>query len=354
MRSPSRKGSAVTRPPGSHVLAVPGEQRGHPVHGQGAVEGAGQWQPAGVRVREARDRSAGIGGAATGDGVHRARGAETEHRLSRQQPQAECRRHVVPGTGGHQGAGRQETVPGLPDRARRLPPNRVRVAAARGVQAGEFQDLRVVGAGRRGPPAGARGIAPVGARLPGQPLGQEVVRQPHGSRRPCGLRFVLPQPGPLGDGEGRRRDAADPFGPGLGAAEVGDQAVALGRRAYVVPQQCGPHRISRAVQRHQAVLLACDGHGGGLAGGPPALPHRGAQRLPPLLGVRLAPVARGDGVRCLSSGDHLAGRGVHHECLGGLGRAVDPDDERAFRCAHGLPLPSLASGAVRILICKQT
>ena len=79
--------------------------------------------------------------------------------------------------------------------------------------AGVVEHLGGVPLGRRGPPGRARSIAAVGHAGAGEPLGEEVVREPDGPGGRRRLRLHPPQPGPLGGGERGHRHQADPARP---------------------------------------------------------------------------------------------------------------------------------------------
>ncbi|GAA3292118.1 hypothetical protein GCM10020295_10580 [Streptomyces cinereospinus] len=194
------------------------------------------------------------------------------------------------------------------------------------------EDLLVVGLAARRPPAGARGVAPVGRALPGEAFGEVVVGQPHGPRGADRRRLVLGEPGPLGDREGRGGHAARAVRPDLRAAQFLDQPARLGRRAHVVPQQGGPDRLAPVVQGDETVLLAADGDRGGLVGGFTALAQCLAQRVPPLPRITLPAGAGGDRVRRLPARHDLPGGRVDDQRLGGLGGRVHADDERTLGC----------------------
>lgn len=169
-------------------------------------------------------------------------------------------------------------------------------------------------------------------------------------------RFVRAQPRPLGHGERRARHAADPLGPRGGPAPLRHQPLRLRRGPYVVPQQRGPHRRARRVQRDQTVLLPGHGHRARLPRRVPALSQRLGERRPPVPRIALLAHLAADGVRGPAAGDDRAGCRVHHQHLGGLRRAVHADDERSrCLCAHrALSLRPAADRAVRPLCARGT
>ena len=115
-------------------------------------------------------------------------------------------------------------------------------------------------------------------------------------------------------------------GPGL-RAELGDEVVGGLGGAGVVPQQRISHDLAVLVEQHHAVLLATDGDGGD------AVEEAATARLlpgrPPVPRVDLGAV----GVRRTTGADDRPGLGVADDDLAGLGRRVDPGDERAI--SHG-------------------
>ncbi|MGY3678592.1 hypothetical protein ACVWXU_002215 [Streptomyces sp. TE33382] len=209
-----------------------------------------------------------------------------------------------------------------------------------GVQAEQCEDLRVVGAGGGGVPAGARGVPGVGDGGAREPFGEEVVREPHG-RRGGGVRRVpLAQPLPLRRGEGGHRRRTGPRGPGAGAAERGGEGGGLRCGTRVVPQERGAQRPAGPVQHDEPVLLPGHRDAGDGGGGHPGLLHPGthglAQRPPPDLGVALPrPAVPADQVRGAADGERFTPHGVDDDRLGGLRGAVHADDDGTRR--HGLP-----------------
>ncbi len=172
--------------------------------------------------------------------------------------------------------------------------------------------------------------------------------KPDGGGPVDGGGFVGAQPGPLGSREGGRRDAAAAGATGeLLGAERGPELGGLGRGADVVPEQRGVDRPACRIEGDQAVLLAGDRDGGRAVR--PAGPRHGlAERPPPLLGVALASAARADGVRGAALPQDLARVDVDGEGLGGLGRAVDSDDDTL--CGHAF-LRGGSFSRLGILIC---
>jgi hypothetical protein len=135
-----------------------------------------------------------------------------------------------------------------------------------------------------------------------------------------GVGLVVTQPAQLGRGERRDQHAADRVGGGLRAAELADQVVGLLRRAGVVPQQRVVHRLAGRVERDHAVLLPTDRERGRPGEQPVG---RGVEGAQPGARVDRGAVRVGGGLL----GHDLAGRRVHEDCLGRLGRGVDAEDE---------------------------
>ncbi len=265
------------------------------------------------------------------DGVHRARGTEAHHRHARAQSEAQRRGGVVAGPGRDQSALGERQIVAVAHRAGHLPGPDHTGQQGR-VQPHVRQDLLVVRLRPGRPPARPRDVASVGRALPGELLGEVVVGEAHGLRGTDRLRLVLGQPGPLGDREGGGGDASGALGPELRAAQFLGQPACLRRRAHVVPQQGGPHRLAPVVQGDQAVLLPADRHRGGLVRRVTALAQGLAQRVPPLARIALAARPRGDGVRRLAARHDPAGGRVDDQRLGGLGGRVHADDERTLGC----------------------
>ena len=188
---------------------------------------------------------------------------------------------------------------------------------------------------RRRPVAGAARVAAVGdqgvqrlraGELPGQP----VVGQADG-RRTCGvLGLVVAQPAQLGDGERRDRHQPDRVHPRPGTAELVDQVEGGLRGAGVVPQQRRSYDGAGLVEADHAVLLAADRDRRDVvepAGGRDRL----LERVPPGVRVHLGALGMGGG----PAADQLTGVRVADDHLAGLGRGVDPGDERHARIVSG-------------------
>jgi hypothetical protein len=143
--------------------------------------------------------------------------------------------------------------------------------------------------------------------------------------------LVLGQPAQLGDGERRHRHRPDGRGPGVPAAELGDEVLGGGGGAGVVPEQGVADDLAVLVEADHAVLLAADGDRGHVVQAA-CVGSRLLDSGPPGGGVDLGAV----GVARAAGADQLAGLGVADDDLAGLGRGVDPGDERA---AH-VPLRS--------------
>lgn len=258
--------------------------------------------------------------------VHRAGRAEAEDRGAGPEPEAEGGGRVVARARGHQRPPGERQFTRSVDRTGHLS-GAHDPGEERRIEPHASEDVVVVRLRGRGPPARARGVAPVRRAVAGQPLSEVVVRQPHGGRGAYRVRLVLGQPCPLGDGERGPGHTAHPLGPRLGAAHLVDEAAGLGRRAHIVPEQRGTYRPAGGVERDEAVLLTADRHCRGPVRRVTALAQRLAQCGPPLLGVALAALPRADRVGCLAARHDRARGGVDDQGLRGLRGAVHPDDE---------------------------
>ncbi len=189
------------------------------------------------------------------------------------------------------------------------------------------QDRGVVAVRR--PPAGARGVAPVGdrrrrsaarsgSRAAASPRRARPAAAGSFSRSQAHLATVNEAPGTL------PTRSAQPRAPSRSAIS----ACGLRGAAHVVPQQRRVHgparrprpaRPARAAGRRSTIAARPLG-----VAGLPASASDSAR--PPLLRVALALRAGADRVRRTALAEHPPGLHVHGQRLGRLGRAVDTDD----------------------------
>ena len=149
------------------------------------------------------------------------------------------------------------------------------------------------------------------------------MRQADGGRTRGVLRLVVAQPAQLGDRERRDRHQPDRVHPRRRAAELVDQVEGGLRGAGVVPQQRRAYDGAGLVEADHAVLLAADRDRRDVvepAGGRDRL----LERVPPGVGVHLGALGMGGG----PAADQRTGVRVADDDLAGLGRGVDPGDER--------------------------
>ena len=192
-----------------------------------------------------------------------------------------------------------------------------------------LEQVEAVVVGPRRPVARAGGVAAVSGpsletvALLEDPAGQPVVGEHDPGRPGRQLGLVLGKPAQLGHGEAGDRDEAHRVDPGGRATELVGQVGGGPGTAGVVPEQGVAHHGVVLVERHHAVLLAADGDGRHPV--EDAVTARLLEGPPPVLGVDLGAV----GVGCPRGAHDRARRGVAHDDLGRLGRAVDSGHEGA-------------------------
>ena len=236
------------------------EQPGHGVGDLGGVERADQGQEPAGGIGEPGDRSGGVRSGRLGDGEGRAAGAQAERQVTGAQAEAEGEGHVVAGAGSDERAAGARPLPCGVGRSEHLGQ---RIGPVHlGVD--EVEQIGPVAALGRAPPAGARGVTPVGRPGTGEAEGQPVVGQPDPSDALEGGGLAPAHPAQLGDGEAGDRHAAARVRPPLGA-ELGDEGLGVVGRLGVVPQLGrSDHRAGR-VEHDEAVLLSGDRDGCGRA-----------------------------------------------------------------------------------------
>ncbi len=276
------------------------------------------------RVGETRHDAAGVHHRLLADTECGATGPQADREIAGAQSQAEGGSHVVTGAGAHHRAVRAPCACGL-GRCQHIGQQ------CRPVAVGVHQRQQVGAVpllGRR-PPPGARRVAPVGSRPPGELGGQPVVGQQHRSEPVEGGAFAASQPPQLRDGGGghqrraaRRRPRRSATGQGLG------QGHGIGSGLGVVPQLGRAQDLPGVVECDQAVLLARDRDRRG-----PVRPEQvrlvgsGHERGPPRGGVLLAARRCRGWVRCEAAGHDLAAVGIVALDLAARRRRVDPRDE---------------------------
>ena len=154
-------------------------------------------------------------------------------------------------------------------------------------------------------------------------------------------RLVVPHPAHLGRGDGGQRHHPDRLGPRLRPTQLVDEVVRGAGRAGVVPQQGGTDHLVGVVEQHHAVLLPPDREGADTVEQPAR--RRLLEGPPPVRRVDLGGVRMG----AAAHPDDFTGARVAHRDLAGLGRGVDPGDERSVghaRCLRGWRRPWVISG----------
>ena len=324
---PGRRDSASA----AQLGVVDAEQPGRRVEHPGRVERADQRQEPPGRVGEAGHQPARVGRPAS---LRRRRPspdvpietitspARAPHARARRPRCRRCPGRAAAPVGG---CGRRRL--GRAEHARAARPGRARTRA-RSRSAGTRRS------GRR-PVAGAAGVAAVGDQLgelrrwdragpAPQPPGQPVVRQADRGRPGGVLRLVLGQPAQLGHGEPGHRHAGRRRRPSTAAPPSSAIRSAAAPAERVSFHSSAGRTTSPSSSRH--TMPCCCPPTRRRRRRPARRPARSASpsALPPGLRVHLGAV----GVAGPALPDQRAGLGVADDHLAGLGRRVDPGDER--------------------------
>ena len=166
----------------------------------------------------------------------------------------------------------------------------------------------------------SRGVRNIGGEFPCQAQAHEILGQQEVRRPLVDLRFVLADPKKLGRAEAGERGIRDELDE-LFRADARRDPIALRLAALVTPDQRRVEDSIALVEKHHAVHLAGESHGGDVFAAETRPLEHGADSLdsglPPVLGVLLGPAGLGH-----PHGLVVAGRGAHHV-------AVRPHDHRA-------------------------
>ena len=327
---------------GGEFVVGPAEILAGHLGGDGDVHGAEEGEPAVGGVAKGGDLTAGVDDGFGGAGVDGAAGAEAGgDDAGAGVAGADGTHHVVAAAGADEdvgaeaeglGGGGLEVAGGLVAGAKRG-----KLGGKVGVDGGE---------GGGGPLAfadveegGAAGVAVFHGGLAGEPVVEVVVGQEDGGEAGEVFRLVAFEPENLGGGEAGGDGVADGFDGGLESAEVAGDLLALRNGGGVAPEFGGADDLALFVEGDEAVLLAADpdglDFGGGGAGVAEGLADGLGGGVAPGVGMLLLGAGGEVGEEIVGgggAGENLAIAGVHDENLGGLGAAVDAENEGA----HGV------------------